>query len=117
MISVDLGSNAAGNVLNAAGLATLLSFNRDQEREADQAALRALNAEYGHVGGALDLFNTFLKLPATKRESGIASVEFLRTHPLTANRLAAIQQWAAENGASLDGSRRPLPPAIAALRS
>lgn len=117
IISADLGSNAAGSVLSTAGLATVLSFNRDQEREADEAALHAVHTEYGHVGGALDLFNTFLKAPAAKRESGIANVEFLRTHPLTANRLAAIQQWAAENGAPLDGPRRPLPPPIAALKS
>jgi predicted Zn-dependent protease len=117
IISADLGSSAANSVLSTAGLATVLSFNREQEREADDAALRALHAEYGHVGGAIDLFNIFLKLPATQRESGVASVEFLRTHPLTANRLAAIKQWAAQNGAPFEGARRPLPPPIAALRS
>ena len=33
---------------------------------ADDAALRALYAEYGHVGGALDLFNALSKLPDAK---------------------------------------------------
>jgi predicted Zn-dependent protease len=94
----------------------LLSFNRDQEREADEAALRALHAEYGHVGGAIDLFDLFARLPNEQRDPNVAAVEFLRTHPLTANRIAAIKQWAAENGAPLDGPRRPLPPGIAALR-
>lgn len=115
-VSVDLGSNAAGNALSTAGLATVLSFNRDQEREADQAALRALHAEYGHVGGATDLFNVMMRLPGGARESSVAAVELLRTHPLTANRIDAIKQWAAENGTPADGPRRPLPPAIAALR-
>ncbi len=116
VVSADLGSNAAGNALSTAGLATLLSFNRDQEREADQAALHALRAEYGHIGGAIDLFNLMAQLPGAQRESGAASVELLRTHPLTANRVAAIRQWAAENGANIEGPRRPLPPSIAALR-
>ncbi len=116
VVSSDLGSNAAGSVLSTAGLATVLSFNRDQEREADQAALRALHTEYGHVGGAIDLFDVMMQLPGAQRESSTATVEFLRTHPLTANRVAAIRQWAADNGAAIDGPRRPLPPAIAALR-
>ena len=115
VVSAELGRNAAGGVLGQAGVATLLSFNRDQEREADEAALRALHAEYGHVGGAIDLFDVLVR-PNEQRESGAPVVEFLRTHPLTANRIAAIRQWAADNGAPPDGPRRPLPPAIAALR-
>jgi predicted Zn-dependent protease len=116
VVSAELGRNAAAGVLSQASMATLLSFNRDQEREADEAALRALHAEYGHVGGAIDLFDVLARLPGEQRESKIASVEFLRTHPLTANRIEAIKQWAVENGAPIDGPRRPLPPAIAALR-
>jgi len=99
-----------------AGMTTLLSFNRDQEREADLAALRALHAEYGHVGGASDLFNVMLQLPGAGPVSSAPTVEFLRTHPLTENRVAAIRQWALENGAAMDGKRRPLPPGIEALR-
>ena len=116
VVSAELGRNAAAGVLSQASMATLLSFNRDQEREADEAALRALYAEYGHVGGAIDLFDIFARLPNEQRESKVTAVEFLRTHPLTENRIAAIRQWAVENGAAIDGPRRPLPPAIAALR-
>ena len=116
VVSAELGRNAAGGVLSQAGVATLLSFNRDQEREADEAALRALHAEYGHVGGAIDLFDLFARLPNSQRDPNVPAVEFLRTHPLTANRIAAIKQWAVDNGAAVDGPRRPLPPGIAALR-
>ncbi|MGZ9076526.1 MAG: M48 family metallopeptidase [Burkholderiaceae bacterium] len=116
VVSAELGRNAAGSVLGQAGVATLLSFNRDQERAADEAALRVLHAEYGHVGGAIDLFDAFAQLPNGQRDPNVPAVEFLRTHPLTANRIAAIKQWAVENGAAINGSRRPLPPAIAALR-
>lgn len=115
IISADLGSNAAGTALSTAGVATLLSFNRDQEREADQAALRALHSEYGHLGGATDLFKAMMRLPGGGRDSSAPTVEFLRTHPVTAKRLTAIKQWAAENGAAVDGPRRPLPPGISAL--
>jgi predicted Zn-dependent protease len=97
-------------------MATLLSFNRDQERAADEAALSALHAEYGHVGGAIDLFEVFARLPNEQRSPNVPAVEFLRTHPLTANRITAIRQWAADNGAAIDGPRRPLPSGIAALR-
>ena len=115
VVSAELGRNAAAGVLSQAGMATLLSFNRDQEREADEAALHALHAEYGHVGGALDLFEVMIRLPEGKGGAGVPTAEFLRTHPLTANRVAAIKLWAAENGAAIDGPRRPLPPTIAAL--
>ena len=98
-------------------MVTMLSFNRDQELEADEAALRAIHAEYGHVGGAFDLFDVFTRLPKVQGEASIPAVEFLRTHPLTENRVAAIKKWAAENGAAQGGVRRPLPPSIAALRA
>ena len=116
VVSAELGRNAAGGVLGQAGMATLLSFNREQERTADEAALRALYAEYGHVGGAIDLFDVFARLPNQQRDPDVPAVEFLRTHPLTANRIAAIKQWAVENGAAIDGLRSPLPPGIAALK-
>jgi predicted Zn-dependent protease len=115
VISAELGRNAAGGLLNQAGAVTLLSFSRDQERAADEAALHAVAAEYGHVGGAFELFDVFQKQPAAKFE-GAAAVEFLRTHPLTASRRAAIEQWAAANRVPTTGPRRPLPRAIAALR-
>ncbi|MBA3254625.1 MAG: M48 family metallopeptidase [Burkholderiaceae bacterium] len=116
VVSAELGRNAAGGVLGQAGVVTLLSFNREQERAADEAALSALHAEYGHVGGALDLFDVFARLPNQQRDPSVPAVEFLRTHPLTANRIAAIRQWAVDNDAAIDGPRRPLPPGIAALR-
>jgi predicted Zn-dependent protease len=115
VISTELGRSAAGGLLNQAGVVTLLSFSRDQERAADEAALNALAAEYGHVGGAFELFDVFLRQPGAKLEAA-AAVEFLRTHPLSASRRAAIEQWAAANKVPVTGPQRPLPPAIAALR-
>lgn len=116
VLSADLGRSAAG-ALGHAGLLTVFSFNREQERAADEEALRVLAAEYGHVGGAIDLFDAFARLPGARREQNTPAIEFLRTHPLTASRIAAVGKWAERNGAALDGARRPLPPAIAAIRT
>jgi len=117
MISADLGRSAAGGALGQAGMLTLLSFNRDQERAADAEALRVIAAEYGHIGGALDLFAAFATLPGASRGDSVPVFEFLRTHPLTANRMANVKAWADANHVALDGPRRPLPAAVASVRA
>ena len=114
VVSAELGRGAAAGVLSQAGLATTLSFTRDQERAADEAALAVLAREYGHLGGATDLFRTMANLPGA--DSAAPQVELLRTHPLTRKRLLAIEEWARRNDVPLDGARRPLPSAIAALQ-
>lgn len=114
VVSAELGRNAAAGVLSQAGLATTLSFNRDQEREADETALAVVAQEYGHLGGALDLFRIMAGLPGA--ESSVPQVELLRTHPLTRSRRLAIEDWARRHGVALDGARRPLPAAVAALK-
>jgi beta-barrel assembly-enhancing protease len=113
IISTELGRNAAGAVLGQAGVLTTLSFNRDQEREADEVALRVIAREYGHVGGAIDLFATMVNLQ--KQPSALPAVEFLQTHPLTAGRVSAVKAWAADHMIPIDGTRRPLPAALTAV--
>jgi beta-barrel assembly-enhancing protease len=115
VVSAELGRNAAAGVLSRAGVATTMSFNRDQEREADDVALAALAREYGHLGGAVDLFRTMAALPGAG--GSLPEVELLRTHPLTRSRQLAIDEWAKRHGVPLDGPRRPLPPAVAALKA
>jgi predicted Zn-dependent protease len=116
LVSSELGRSAAGT-LNQAGTLTVLSFNRDQEREADEDALRVLAAEYGHIGGAIDLFELFAGLPASSLDGAGAAVEFTRTHPLTVRRIEAAREWAQRNAVAADGPRRPLPPALAGIRA
>ncbi len=112
LISVGVGEGVAGSAMQTAGVLPLLKYSRDQESNADKEALAALVAVYGHVGGARDTFNAFAKLTAP---SG-SPVSFLRTHPLTSERIAAIERMATERGWKLDGERRPLPPALARLK-
>lgn len=114
VVSAELGRSAAAGVLSQAGLATTLAFSRDQERVADDSALAVLAQEYGHLGGAMDLFRVMAALPGA--DSAVPQVEVLRTHPLTPNRQRAIEEWARRNDVRIEGARRPLPAAIAALR-
>jgi Zn-dependent protease with chaperone function len=113
LISAGVGEGAAGGALQTAGTLPLLKYSRDQESNADAAALAALAAVYGHVGGARDAFSVMSRLAAP----GAPQVAVLRTHPLTAERIAAVDRIAAERGWKLDGERRPLPPALARLKT
>lgn len=118
VVSAELGRSFGGGVLSQTGMMTLLSFNRRQEREADEEALRVVAAEYGHLGGALELFELFAA-EASSRPGLLAEgavPELLRTHPLTAARQQAVRDWASAHGIAIDGPRRMLPAPIAALR-
>lgn len=90
--------------MQQAGLLTVLAFNRDQERAADEVALAAVQRRYGHASGAADLF-VLLQQEAAGREPPA----FLSTHPPSAERLARMR--AAGNGAATV----PLPAVYAAL--
>jgi predicted Zn-dependent protease len=115
VVSAELGRSVGGGVLTQAGAVTLLRFNRSQEREADEEALRVLAQEYGHVAGALELFEVFSQLASSPAGelAEWAVPELLRTHPLTSARLESVREWARKHGKALDGPRRPLPAALA----
>ena len=69
---------------------TQLSFSRAQERSADDAALAALLASYGHTGGAAEFFEHVLE----SGDDAIGSLipGFLSTHPHVEDRLEQIRQ-------------------------
>lgn len=81
------GSNSVHAVFSQAGLLTSFSFGREQERQADRAALEALLALYGHTQGAEDLFAIF------QQELKQEPPEWLSTHPLTQKRIEAIKSY------------------------
>ena len=95
-----------GSILGDTGLLTALSFNRDQEKEADETALISLNKIYGHVGGAQALFEVFDKLEA---DNLVHVPEFFRTHPLSKNRIENIKQTAKQNGWQTEGEVTAFP--------
>lgn len=112
LVSAGIAEGAAGGALQTAGTLPLLKYSRTQESDADAEALAALAAVYGHVGGARDAFAAMSRLGA----SGAPQIAVLRTHPLTAERIAAVDRMATARGWKLDGERRPLPPALARLK-
>ena len=92
--------------LTAASL-TALRFARDQERAADRFGLWLLAQEYGHLGGAADFFS---RLPdAQAPQAGLRVASWLATHPLSADRVQEVKDWARQNGVPLQGPLRPLP--------
>lgn len=104
------GSGLAGNVLSDAGLLTVLSFNREQEAEADRSALAALARHYGHASGADTFFVTMQELPAHKSRENIPT--FLSTHPATKDRIDRLRALAQQNGWAMDRPTVPLPGVI-----
>lgn len=111
-IDAGMGRNTASGALGVTSGITLLKYSRDQEREADAAALSALSARYGHVGGAQDLFRSLEK---ASRIDDAMRVSMLSTHPLSQERIDAIGTLANEHGWPADGMRTPLAPALKAI--
>ena len=111
MVSSGAGDAVASTVIGSTSSLTGLSFNREQELQADESALAAVAKLYGHVGGAADLFRLFQKLygDAPRAEPP----RFLATHPLTQARIDRLVAIAAKHGWATEG---PVTPLAAALR-
>jgi predicted Zn-dependent protease len=100
---------AVESILGQAGLVTLLSFNRDMERESDADAVIAVQGLYGHLAGANEFF---VKM---KQQSGSSRwTRLFETHPGLDDRIQMISS--ASKGLSLDGGVKPLSADILALR-
>ena len=73
-----------------------LRMSRGDEREADELGLELLVGTYGHAGGSTDFFS---RLAGAE---GDATVDWLRTHPLSRDRVDRIARTAAERGYRFD---------------
>jgi predicted Zn-dependent protease len=104
------GGGDADLVLGQTGLLTLLTFSRDMEEDADAQAMRALNAYYGHVAGAAELFEVL-----HQGDEAVGLPEFFSTHPLDDSRIEHLQELTASAGWSEQGATKPLPPEIVSL--
>lgn len=67
-----------------------LGYSRSAETDADDDALRALHATYGHVKGASDVFRVLSGYRA--EHIGLDVPTLLSTHPADAARIARIEQ-------------------------
>ncbi len=98
-------AGSAAQLAEFAGELTQRGFDREQERAADRVALELVAAEYGHVRGAGDFLR---RTPETEGRFNPRQGGYLSTHPLDAERLAALEALAAERGWSAQGQLTPL---------
>ena len=106
-ISSDAGAASAQVAIgNATGMA-LLGYSRAQEVRADEEALRAVVALYGHAGGFAELFAVLRVAQAEHPSGALAS-----THPLTVVRIASARAQARAHGWPATGALTPLATSI-----
>jgi predicted Zn-dependent protease len=108
LLSSDAGAAAAQSALGQTAGLTLLGYSREQESQADEEALRAVVAMYGHGAGMVELFE---RLGEADARTG-PQWEALQTHPLTEDRLAAVRSQAQRAGWAVTGALTPMPPAL-----
>lgn len=112
LVSATAGTDVVGAALGPAGLLAVTSFSRDQERAADAAGLDALVRTYGHANGATE---TFRRLKEATRNLPRPPAIF-DTHPLSEDRIVAIDDRVRSRGWKADGPVVAYPdPVVAAL--
>lgn len=118
LINIVLG--ALGLSDNSAALQTLvmpsatmtqLSYGRKMETNADASALTTLAAYYGHVNGSQGFFKGILNERAEKKY-----MEWFSSHPMTQNRIDAINEHAQVQGLNLSGELTPMSEALLVLQ-
>lgn len=94
-------------VMGDAGMLTVLKFSREMEQQADEEAMRNLQAIYGHLNGGAQLFEIFhnLKVEMDAEEPA----EVFSTHPLDENRIKNFSKIAKLRGWKETGELTPLP--------
>lgn len=114
LLSADVGGQVAQSVFSASSQLALMNYSRDHENQADEEALRATVALYGHGAGYLELFEVLQKeeskLPEAMRSTGV-----FRSHPLTQDRQEHARMLAQRSGWSLQGISPALPDALRQL--
>lgn len=81
----------------AAGAQGQLNFSRDMEREADRIGFAILNGAGFETAGMVDMFR---KLEHANRINDSGNFPYLRTHPLTGERIADMSTRVAQGAAS-----------------
>ena len=108
---LGLGTAQSGglpDIVPLTGNLTALHYSRQQELAADQYALSAVVQKYQHGGHSLDFFERIQKLEAEMSYPG-SNIELFSTHPVTADRLQTLQQYAASQKWPMEGDATPLP--------
>lgn len=115
-VATVAGSSANGIVdelIGSTGMLTALSFTRDQESAADELAVKALVSRYGHANGSTQLFEILSKeQDRANGSSGVNLPEFFATHPLSQNRIAAIEEQTIINNWRTNGDTQEIPKSV-----
>ncbi len=98
-----LGGGESVSLLGNTGLLAERSFSRDQEGAADRFGFEMLYQTYGHVAGGSDFFS---KLPDAEQAEGSFS-SFTQTHPVSKQRIDALENLAKQKGWPLRGELSP----------
>jgi len=103
IISVLTGDVAGltGLILENAQSLHQMSNSRVMESEADEYGLKYLNAQQINPQGIIDLFNTLLD-ESKGMEDDLSKFRFLLSHPLTSDRIAAINKQIEKNPPTSD---------------
>ena len=75
-------------VTQALGVQTVLDFTRENEKEADRIGIKILHKAGFNTRGSIDFFKTLQK---GNQHSIGAAPSFLRTHPITSERISDIE--------------------------
>lgn len=84
-------SDTVTKLLGNTSALTMLGFSREQEEDADEEGLIALQHYYHHVSGADDLFKVLL---SEMNEQGVYVPQIMSSHPDTSKRIAHLHQMA-----------------------
>jgi Zn-dependent protease with chaperone function len=103
-----LGDSSITTFAGPAGNLTLLSFNRDMERDADKVAIDTLKATYGHTKGAAEFFQSM-----SHEDRGL---EFFNTHPDVDKRIEFLFSGSNKQPSDLAQAITPLSEALLSLK-
>jgi Zn-dependent protease with chaperone function len=95
----------ASGLTQQVGNVVMRGYSRQAEARADEAAIEALKALYGHAGGAAAVFEMFQR---ESQKSGMSMPSFLSTHPADQDRILRLKAAAG----SWNPVRQPLRPLL-----
>lgn len=106
--------NADSGILGSTGLLTQMNFSRDMESRADERGLKAVEHLYGHVKGALGLYQV---LESISDATPLSQPEFFSTHPESDTRLDELSALISKNNWLQHAKETPLPESFSAWLS
>lgn len=106
VLSFATGADSLASIINPASSLTLMTFSREAEARADALGVKLVARAYGHVDGTEEVF---VRLKAVEDKLPISVPEFMNTHPETAGRIKALEEFSEAEGVPLRGKLTPLP--------